>query len=232
MKNDPKLSFQSVISHLSFDQSSTRVLSSSIDGSIKLFDVCSFKTTLKLLNGHQGVVSHAKFSTDNRKVISGGWDKKLCVWEVATGLFRHDGPQRYENGHEGSISSCLLDGNMIISSSYDQTISVWDTSTAKVKLSLKGHLDWINDVDLSQDRKWLASASKDKTVRLWNIEDSDRLKYIAKTTSVGLKVLTCEKCKKPFSLSLEEDDDILEGFRKFCFFCRLHLVSTKHVTSR
>jgi len=167
-------------------------------------------------------VSHAQYSADNRKVVSCGWDKKLCIWDIATGLFRHEGGKAYENGHEGSISSCLLDGNMMVSSSYDQTISVWDCVKGKVKLSLKGHEDWVNDVCLSDDRKWLASSSKDATIRLWNIEDSERLKYIAKTTSVGIRVETCEKCNKPFSLSLQERDEISEEFKKFCFFCRIH----------
>ena len=214
-----------MVTHLSFDQSGTRVVTSSVDGQIKVFDIRSFKTTLKLLNGHKGVVSHAQFSSDNRKIISSGWDKKVCVWDIATGLFRHEGAQKYENGHDGSISSCLLDGNMLISSSYDQTVSVWDSATRKVKLSLKGHEDWVNDVVLSDDQKWLASASKDSNVRLWNIEDSDRLKYIAKTTSVGLRVLTCEKCKKPFSLSMQEHDEVTDEFKKFCFFCRIHLTN-------
>ncbi|XP_075250694.1 uncharacterized protein LOC142342911 [Convolutriloba macropyga] len=216
---------KSYITHLSFDKTGTRVITSSIDGQIKIFDVRSFATTLKLLNGHQGVVSHAQFSANNRKVVSCGWDKKLCVWDIATGLFRHEGAKMFENGHEGSISSCLLDGNMMVSSSYDQTISVWDCVKGKVKLSLKGHEDWVNDVCLSDDRKWLASSSRDSTIRLWNIEDSERLKYIAKTTSVGLRVLTCENCNKPFSLSLQEHEEVSEEFKKFCFFCRIHLES-------
>ena len=126
--------FQSYITHLSFDKTGTRVITSSIDGQIKLFDVRSFATTLKLLNGHQGVVSHAQFSANNRKVVSCGWDKMLCVWDIATGLFRHEGAKMFENGHEGSISSCLLDGNMMVSSSYDQTISVWDCVKGNVCL--------------------------------------------------------------------------------------------------
>ncbi|XP_038069931.1 WD repeat-containing protein 88-like [Patiria miniata] len=209
----------SSITSCKFSPDDSRVCTTSMDKITKLWDVASKNVTIKL-GGHINIVSCCCFNKDERRLCTGSWDKQLQVWDVSTGTYRSEGPVTFSKGHEGSISACKFssDGSMLISGSYDQTVVVWDAENCGPKLTLKGHTDWVTDVDITQDMKWILSGSRDHTIRLWNIENSDNIPVVLENKkSMGLKIVKCNDCGKPFSISQLDDPQEL----KMCVFCRL-----------
>ncbi|KAF0695987.1 Aste57867_13200 [Aphanomyces stellatus] len=87
--------------------------------------------------GHGEWVTAVAHLPDGR-VVSGGMDSKLCLWDAAN---------RCEDltGHSGSISLVqTYADNWIVSASYDKTYRLWDGASGKRKTSrerhvLKGH---------------------------------------------------------------------------------------------
>ncbi|KKQ33044.1 MAG: WD-40 repeat protein [candidate division TM6 bacterium GW2011_GWF2_37_49] len=75
--------------------------------------------------------------------------------------------------HAAWISSLieLKDSNYLATSSWDSNIRIWDASNDKISSirTLFGHTDCVNAV-VQIDEKRLASASDDKTIKIWQID--------------------------------------------------------------
>ncbi|XP_071823750.1 WD repeat-containing protein 88-like [Apostichopus japonicus] len=204
---------------LTFSPNDDRICTTSMDGCTKMWDLHSHKVTVQF-SGHINVVSSCCFDKEERNLCTGSWDKHMKVWDVSCGTFRTQGPLTLSKGHEGCISSCVFsdDGSMLASGSYDTTVVVWDMETFAPKLTLKGHEDWVTDVEFSKDSKTVLSCSKDKTLRVWNVSDSDSIPVVLESKrSMGLRIVKCKECRKPFSISQLEDATV----QHMCVFCRL-----------
>jgi COMPASS component SWD3 len=53
----------------------------------------------------------------------------------------------------------------------DKLVKLWDTATGEIVKTFVGHTEGISDVSWSPDGEFLASASDDKTVRVWSLEN-------------------------------------------------------------
>jgi WD40 repeat protein len=108
-----------------------RLVSSSTDNTIRLWDLETGEEERKLI-GHEKAVGYGglekrkaacvAFSPDGKRIISGGIDSTLRVWDVATGdqlaLFQ---------GHIGGILAVAIspDGHMAATGGIDKTIRLW-----------------------------------------------------------------------------------------------------------
>ena len=85
--------------------------------------------SLTSLTGHTGMVSSVGFSPDGTRIVSGGTDGTVRVWDSATG-----DPVHTLTGHTHSVSSVGFspDGTRIVSGGGDDgTVRVWDATTGK-----------------------------------------------------------------------------------------------------
>ncbi|KAG1816700.1 WD40-repeat-containing domain protein [Suillus subaureus] len=100
-------------------------------------------------------------------IATGGNDASVKLWEVKTGELL----KTLEGNMLGVAWSS--DVNTLISGSlnYDNdSIRKFDTATGTQTAVLEGHQHLVKALSLSPNNRILASASSDKTTRLWNIE--------------------------------------------------------------
>jgi WD40 repeat protein len=75
---------------------------------------------------------------------------------------------RHEDGVEGLAFS--PDGKLLISAGTDRTMVLWDLTTMKELARLKGHEENVYGVAFNPTNPYLiASVSRDRSLRLWDI---------------------------------------------------------------
>jgi hypothetical protein len=116
--------------------------------------------------GHTDGVSSIVFAADGRRALSGGDDKTLRLWDVASGkeLRRFD-------GHRDAVTAVAIsaDGRLAASGSRDRTIRVWEVESGRERARLEGHTGAVRCVAFSPGGEWLLSGSDDATLRYWDV---------------------------------------------------------------
>ena len=96
------------------------------------------------------------------------------LWDIETGAVN----AKFE-GHEQDVMSirCLQDmnPNIFISGSCDSTAKVWDSRTSECTMTLRGHNNDINAVDIFQDGYSFATGSDDSSVRIFDMRSMSEL---------------------------------------------------------
>ena len=120
---------------------------------------------LRWLVGHAGGINACAWSPDGARLLSGGRDGTLLVWDAASGELLHT-----LTGHKDWIMSCAWspDGARLLSGGYDRTLRVWDAASGELLHTLTGHGNWINACAWSRDGARLLSGGDDGTLRVWD----------------------------------------------------------------
>ncbi|BGP44760.1 hypothetical protein JCM10450v2_000574 [Rhodotorula kratochvilovae] len=106
---------------------------------------------------------------DTNWVASAGFDRKIKLWDIGEG--RPGAALTELPSPPGSVYSLgtTPSGSLIAAGTPERVVRVWDPRSRKQVSRLGGHSDNIRAVQLSDDGKWLLSASSDSTVKLWSL---------------------------------------------------------------
>jgi WD40 repeat protein len=140
--------------------------SGSAHGELRLWDAATGKLVQRFVDPFGSVFHVIAFSPDGELLASdkGG---TFGLWQVSTGKKLRD----LEGGNSGAATSVAFspDGKeLALGTEYDPAIQIFDPSTGKFSRKITGHEKAPIVVVYSKDGKLLASASKDKTARIWD----------------------------------------------------------------
>ncbi|NEP26129.1 MAG: hypothetical protein F6K49_30425 [Moorea sp. SIO3I6] len=125
-------------------------------------------TLIRTLKGHRNVVCSVGFTSNGQTLFSSSHDRSVRFWQVVSGK-QLQGMVRERSGWVRANLS--QDDKRLFTSCEDNTIKVWDANKCKrIYKPLKGHSDLINAFAVSPDGHTLISASRDKTVKVWQLE--------------------------------------------------------------
>jgi WD40 repeat protein len=106
-------------------------------------------------------------------VVSGSADEKIKIWKSLSGECVHT-----LTGHMGSLFSLEFAKNLLISSGKDGTIRLWDSLNEwKCIRVLYGHTNNVYCLRVNLAGQ-LVSGSKDKSIRIWNVDTGECIRVI------------------------------------------------------
>ncbi len=145
------------------------------DNSIFLLDASSLALRQHIPQAHDNSVFALHYTPDGRHLISGGRDAQLKAWALE--------PEptllSAQPAHWYTINSIAFHpkGRWFATGSRDKSIKIWDADTFQLAKVLDtgregGHLNSVNCLFWSPYQNYLISASDDRSMIVWEIEES------------------------------------------------------------
>jgi WD40 repeat protein len=121
-------------------------------------------------NPHSLGIKSAAVSRDGKRLVSGGRDNTVKLWDAATGRLL-----RTFEGHSDYVTSVAFspDGARLLSGSDDKTLKLWDAASGQLIRSWEAQLHDVTAVAFAPDGRYLLSAGSgdmDSSVKLWDAQ--------------------------------------------------------------
>jgi WD40 repeat protein len=163
-----------------------------MDRVIQLWDIGrNGNGTARVLTGHTDVILSIAYSPDGRLLLSGGFDQQVLVWDTDGGHLLYAFPDRVTK----TISLAFHPGGELLATADDDFVArLWRIAPAarqlesplpeempaavELRAELRGHSNAVEMVRFSPDGSRLYSASKDETIRVWDVASGACLRVL------------------------------------------------------
>jgi WD40 repeat protein len=169
-----------------FSPNGNSLASCGFDKTIRIWNLRDGKL-LHILNKHTEAVVAIAFSSDGQKLVSTSDDKTIKLWNTNNWnlIYSLDVPEHNQAADFSPDNKLLITGgrdksaigeflqNIFGDSEYNKGVSMrlWNAQTGQLLQTFSKHSNDVNDVSFSPDGKWIASASSDKSIRLWKLSN-------------------------------------------------------------
>lgn len=152
----------------SHNNSGKYIVTASDDGKIRIFTKDG--TLLATVPAHNATASYATFGLNNDTIISSSYDDTIQMWQ-----WKNDNKQ-WSNIKTVTANipykvKFSPNYKIIAATSIDGNIQLWkDAQLSQQPFFIGRHADRITDLSFSNDSKWIVTASRDKTIRIWSLD--------------------------------------------------------------
>jgi WD40 repeat protein len=160
-----------IISFYSSNDSTCRIGSCSLDGTIRLWSLTDFNVYSRFFLSHTLIPWSLHFTDE---VMISGWnDGKIRC-------FRTDNCEplwTIDNAHKGGVTTLCFSHNrkFLCSGGTEGEVRVWETRSKDMVSHLKEHIQKVTKVGLFKDDLHLLTTAKDKSILIWDLNKEKRI---------------------------------------------------------
>ncbi len=190
------------------------LVSGSLDGTIRFWEMEEGQC-LCVLKGHTDRVNTVLFNPGGQLVISSSDDATIRIWELFGDEPRSVSRDDARCYRDSNISS---DGTLSAEIVGYSTICVKDKKSGSILREGNGHTDDVCCVIFSPNDKYIASASLDKTVRIWDANTLECVRVLRGHTTVVMDVSFSPDSKHVASTSPDNTIRVWDVSTGYCLF--------------
>lgn len=158
-----RLPHREAVSTVRYSWDGRLVATGTTNGHIELWNADTGTSLFKVSVGEH--FTHLALSPDGKRIAAGGFDPAVMVWSVPTGelLARLD--------HPANVSTLAFASNgQLIVATVDGLLRVWSADGTHLETDARQE-GTVSEIAFSGDDKYLATASDDRTARVWRRAD-------------------------------------------------------------
>ncbi|HWP30508.1 MAG TPA: WD40 repeat domain-containing protein [Fimbriimonadales bacterium] len=168
------------IQSLAFHPSGLQIVSTGHDDVVRIWDLKKRKTVVTILG--KGInLYNAKFDAMGKRVFCATLARGIAIYKPNGQLLK------YWKAREEGVND--VDANrpftLAADAGRDSRIGIWDLKQGKRISYLSGHGDWVVNVKISPNGKYIASSSSDGKVILWDLKKLKRAMTLEGQSLVG-----------------------------------------------
>ncbi|TPX35292.1 hypothetical protein SmJEL517_g02354 [Synchytrium microbalum] len=161
-----------------FPKSGHLLLSCSMDGKAKLWDVYHDRRVLRTYIGHSKGIRDVSFNNDGTRFLTASYDRFMKLWDTETGqcissFTTRKTPYCIKFNPDDDKQHIFLAGMQ------DKKIVQFDINSGEITQEYDQHLGAVNTITFVDDNRRFVTTSDDKTLRVWEYDIPVVIKYIA-----------------------------------------------------
>ncbi len=145
----------------------TLLITGAEDSTAKIWNFPSLELKREI-RYHSYPIEYVRFSRDGNKFLLASADGTVSVWRTS----QLNDPMSVLRGHIGSVlvATFSADGNYVFSGGDDDDIYVFEANSGNIIDRYNEHMGDVMSLAVSPNGKFLASGSRDKTIKIWSIK--------------------------------------------------------------
>jgi WD40 repeat protein len=166
-----------------FNSSGTRIVTTSEDGSIKMWDIASARVFRNIQITNKGWTYTAVFNPRGGSIAVGAQEGLLEVWDV------NNGKRIMQlRGHSRAINTVRFNKNCsrLLSASVDNSVKLWEIPSGRLIRTFSGRS--FNSADFSPDGKFILTANDGGKAVVWRAKNGQKVMQL--NHAPGGRVLT------------------------------------------
>ena len=125
----------------------------------------------RLVEAHSPLVTSVAFHPSGATFATGGYDRRVVIWDRATLTPIHELQGHYDGIYEVAYSP---DGSLLASASEDDTVRLWDTRSGEQVQVLQADERWFTSVAFSPDGTKVAATTYG-AAHVWDVATGEHL---------------------------------------------------------